>query len=1400
MRKCVVRWVSGAEWSGLGASCLRRTAVASVLALAALSGLPGGALPSLRAQSELRVCPSGCDYTTVQAAVDAATAGDVVSIATGEYKGVTTRNGLTQHVYIDKAVILRGGYNADFTARDPSLYPTVLNADAGGRVVYLSGAVRVTIDGLQMINGRAGRGAGVSTSGATLRVLRSRIADNRGVYSNAGQQGIGLDVSGGSLYLQDTVVQGNQPLSTGMTFYGAGLNAQGASIELRNSQFLGNVATSIGSGGGANIENCTVIVDGTTFRGNSAGGNGGGGLFTRFGTLRLANSTFDANTGDGATIFTNGAEITGNTMTANIGVGLALGTWSSAGIQNAIVSGNTMKDNTSTGFCVRQQSAESLLVENNRFIGNKGSGVVLTARSDMGTATAVVLRRNSFQANSSSDAGGGAVLNGAVDVLFNEFVGNTAARVGGAIYQAETGPHNNASAVYDGNRFRGNSAPEGGALYIKPTYSDLFNLSYRNMVFLDNTATTTGSAIYYYVYASPVRTWSHLTLSGNHGGDGAAIFVMMGKSTWSNSIIHNSPVGFAVHSNWGVTLDHVLRSAVTTPTVGAPTETSPLSGNPAFQADGYHLSWNSAALDAGSASGVIDDVDGNPRPMGTAPDVGADESPYSSAARGVQASMQASVPEWKVYYTGVNVPPSTYLEQTYLLPYAYYAPAGASAVANFSIRDELPAGLRPTTVTSTPTLDTTTVGQAVAWTSRGALTPEGWGWVGVTNRSDTAVGGQSLVNNGQVDYTTVDGVAGSIALAATTTVPTRPVFPPVLTTPLDGEMCLDPNQQLTARGVAGAGMTVKLFEDSVLKVQTVADATTGEFAVTWTSGLSDDHSVSLTTQACETGGNCSVVSRSVVLEHAEADWCAQRSYWEGDVHGNHYRFYFRDDRGRYATNDFVIPGVAGFWNTKVHMYSCCDENDVNPFKVKADGVVYETPSAHDGRWWTFDIAGAHTVTVESQCQGIGGTTKPKKVTTGEVLIDPDGFIFDSTHGGSYDTSTGLFSPVQPLTGMTVTAYQYVEDWGTWVVWPAAKYGQINPQVTGTSGYFAFFTPPGKYFLQVDAANGYQSWRSPVVTVVADLVHVNVPLTALATGATATVSLTPDGPSPQVLEIPVGASVKWVPVLRDGASATDLATLNATPTSQPRTSSPLEPLTNPLGFDGGMLKPGQEFRRPFTTVGEYIYSDGLGHTGTIKVTSAAVQPAPTVTAIYPARGTPLGGAPVTITGADFAAGATVTFGGVQAQAVSVKSGTTIVALIPAHAAGTVSVTVANPDEQSGTLANGFEFVAGLPTFMDDPLRPGVTRVKAAHVTELRQRIDALRARDGLPTYAWTDATIVAGSTIAKASHLVELRTALNEVYQHESRLTPTYTGPTPTVGTVLAAIQLAEVRAAIVSIW
>ena len=104
-------------------------------------------------------------------------------------------------------------------------------------------------------------------------------------------------------------------------------------------------------------------------------------------------------------------------------------------------------------------------------------------------------------------------------------------------------------------------------------------------------------------------------------------------------------------------------------------------------------------------------------------------------------------------------------------------------------------------------------------------------------------------------------------------------------------------------------------------------------------------------------------------------------------------------------------------------------------------------------------------------------------------------------------------------------------------------------------------------------------------------------------------------------------------------------------------------------------------------------DGRASTLTAAFTYVSLPP-PTVTGISPLSGSTAGGTTVTVTGTNFAAGATLTLGGVAATGVTVVSATSLRAVTGARAAGAADVVVA-VGAQSGTLARGFTYVVPGP---------------------------------------------------------------------------------------------------------
>lgn len=119
----------------------------------------------------------------------------------------------------------------------------------------------------------------------------------------------------------------------------------------------------------------------------------------------------------------------------------------------------------------------------------------------------------------------------------------------------------------------------------------------------------------------------------------------------------------------------------------------------------------------------------------------------------------------------------------------------------------------------------------------------------------------------------------------------------------------------------------------------------------------------------------------------------------------------------------------------------------------------------------------------------------------------------------------------------------------------------------------------------------------------------------------------------------------------------------------------------------------------------VDSNGLSASSTLQPFSidlpAPVLDPPTITLVDPAEGEESGDEEVIITGTDFVDGATVLFGSTPADQVTFDSSTQLTVITPAHALGTVDVTVTNPDNQSDTLVNAFTFVEENPIDPDPP---------------------------------------------------------------------------------------------------
>jgi hypothetical protein len=97
------------------------------------------------------------------------------------------------------------------------------------------------------------------------------------------------------------------------------------------------------------------------------------------------------------------------------------------------------------------------------------------------------------------------------------------------------------------------------------------------------------------------------------------------------------------------------------------------------------------------------------------------------------------------------------------------------------------------------------------------------------------------------------------------------------------------------------------------------------------------------------------------------------------------------------------------------------------------------------------------------------------------------------------------------------------------------------------------------------------------------------------------------------------------------------------------------------------------------------------------------------------------------------------------------------------------------------------------FTDDPLVVSATKVKAVHLTELRQAANAMRATAGLGATTFTDAV----PTVVKAVHIQELRNAIAPARAALGLPVVVYTDPTPVGGTTLVkAAHLTQLRSSV----
>jgi hypothetical protein len=278
------------------------------------------------------VCASGCPFTALQAAVDAANSGDTIRICAGTY---LRADAITD---IDKDLTIVGAGDG----ADPATN-TILDADETTTVLRIRSGRTVVVLGLRLTGG-VGVGDGFAVAGGVrnlgdLTMSGCTVSGNQGSASRGGPGGIYSD---GPLTMTDCTVSEN----TANSGFAGGLQVRGEFALTRCT-----IVDNTGFAGGMVVQNLPGTLRECTLERNVAS-NYAGGLYAdnSSGVIQLVNTVIRDNRAPsgggitidfGAVITLTDSEVSSNTATnAAVGGG---GIWNLGGtvtLENSTVTGN----------------------------------------------------------------------------------------------------------------------------------------------------------------------------------------------------------------------------------------------------------------------------------------------------------------------------------------------------------------------------------------------------------------------------------------------------------------------------------------------------------------------------------------------------------------------------------------------------------------------------------------------------------------------------------------------------------------------------------------------------------------------------------------------------------------------------------------------------------------------------------------------------------------------------------------------------------------------------------------------------------------------------------------------------------------------------------------------------
>ena len=221
--------------------------IAILLSLAALSATSFKAIDAPAAS--ITVCASGCDYSTIQAAVDASGYGDTIDVAAETF--------VENPYIIDKQLTIQGA-GQGLTIVDGGGLDSVFSVYGG----------QVTLADITVRNGWAYAGGGIlSSDGTSLLVTNCEIRDNHAT-----------DAGGGIVNFDGTLVITSNTITENRSYWrGGGFFSAGGQTTIEASTISHNRAFE--DGGGVVAHRGNVVISKTLITRNSAQTSAGGGIF-----------------------------------------------------------------------------------------------------------------------------------------------------------------------------------------------------------------------------------------------------------------------------------------------------------------------------------------------------------------------------------------------------------------------------------------------------------------------------------------------------------------------------------------------------------------------------------------------------------------------------------------------------------------------------------------------------------------------------------------------------------------------------------------------------------------------------------------------------------------------------------------------------------------------------------------------------------------------------------------------------------------------------------------------------------------------------------------------------------------------------------------------------------------